>query len=199
MAVDQSMGVVEVLPLVVRDGRVLRCLSDDQASWQAAFDSTRHPGDVARAELERRNLTPIVVHSTSWRMEEERLVLSYVAVVADPGPGSGFGEDQVRPHDLARGTATAAPAAIQLDAVVEHAMRHLAWLARDDAAVQSALGTGWLEALRPYGPEPFSAFDVPCALSRKEGCMLRDRLPQPPARSATSGPALGAHNRPQAV
>ena len=186
MAVKQSMGVVEVVPLVLRDGRILRCLSDDLASWQAAFDAARHPGDVARAELERRELSPIVVHSTSWRMEGERLVLSYVAVVADPGSDAGFGEAHVRPHNLVRGTAIAAPAAIRLEEVVEHALRHLAWLVRDDAAVRNALGGGWLEALRPYGPEPFSAFDAPCALAPGEGCMSRGGSEQP-----LPSPAIG--------
>jgi len=174
MAVNQNIGVVEVLPLVLRDGRVLRCLSDGLASWQAAFAGASHPGDVARAELERRGLSPIVVHSTSWRMELGRLVLSYVAVVADPGYEAEFGEAQVEPDGLARGTATDAPANIDLDDVLEHALRHLAWLVQDDAAVRDALSAGWLEALRPYGPEPFSAFDRPCALSREEGCMAAE-------------------------
>ena len=171
MAVTQSMGVVEVVPLVLRDGRVLRCLSNDLASWQVALEAAHHPGDVARAELERRELSPIVVHSTSWRMENGRLVLTYAAVVTDPGPEAGFGEAQVRPHGLARGTATAAPAEIRLDEVVEHTLRHLAWLARTDEPIRKALGAEWLEALRPYGPEPFSAFDQPCALTQAQGCM----------------------------
>jgi hypothetical protein len=38
--------------------------------------------------------------------------------------------------------------------VLEHGLRHLAWLARDDAAVQSLLSEVWKRALADYVPEP---------------------------------------------
>jgi hypothetical protein len=38
---------------------------------------------------------------------------------------------------------------------VEHALRHMAWLAQDDAAVRAALSPGWLAVLAGYVPEPF--------------------------------------------
>jgi hypothetical protein len=39
--------------------------------------------------------------------------------------------------------------------VVEHALRHVAWLAQDDDAVKAALSPSWLAALAGYVPEPF--------------------------------------------
>jgi hypothetical protein len=41
--------------------------------------------------------------------------------------------------------------------VVEHGLRHLAWLVHEDEAIHDALAP-WAEALADYGPEPFRAF-----------------------------------------
>jgi hypothetical protein len=38
---------------------------------------------------------------------------------------------------------------------MEHALRHLAWLAVDDPAVSAELPRGWKVALADYVPEPF--------------------------------------------
>ncbi len=57
--------------------------------------------------------------------------------------------------DLARGGATEAPTAIATAAVIEHALRHLAWLIRDDPAVAERLADGWAQALGDHVPEPF--------------------------------------------
>jgi hypothetical protein len=56
---------------------------------------------------------------------------------------------------LARNSATEAAASIATSQVVEHALRHVAWLAQDDAAVRSALSPAWLAVLAGYVPEPF--------------------------------------------
>ena len=57
--------------------------------------------------------------------------------------------------DLARSEATVAPRDIATDQVVEHALRHLAWLAEDDPVVREELSAGWKAALATYVPEPF--------------------------------------------
>ena len=49
--------------------------------------------------------------------------------------------------DLARGGATTAPAAIGTAQVVEHGLRHLAWLAEDDPVVAARLDDPWRQAL----------------------------------------------------
>ena len=57
--------------------------------------------------------------------------------------------------DLARSEATVAPRDIATDQVVEHALRHLAWLAEDDPVVRGELSQAWNAALAAYVPEPF--------------------------------------------
>jgi hypothetical protein len=41
--------------------------------------------------------------------------------------------------------------------VVEHGLRHLAWLASDDPVVRAELPEAWQAALAGYVPEPFRA------------------------------------------
>ena len=58
-------------------------------------------------------------------------------------------------HELARGEATAAPREIATTQVIEHGLRHMAWLAKDDPAVAAELPDGWRNLLAEYVPEPF--------------------------------------------
>ena len=57
--------------------------------------------------------------------------------------------------ELARNTSADAATEIATAQVVEHALRHVAWLAQDDEAVQAALSPAWLAVLANYVPEPF--------------------------------------------
>ena len=57
--------------------------------------------------------------------------------------------------ELARGDATAAPREIATSQVVEHGLRHMAWLAQDDPVVAAELPAGWRILLADYVPEPF--------------------------------------------
>jgi hypothetical protein len=97
---------------------------------------------------------PLLVHSTSWRRGRGGVLLSFLVVI---------GEDQapdlasvpITRAELARNSATEAATKIAATQVVEHALRHMAWLAQDDAAVRAALSPAWLAALSGYVPEPF--------------------------------------------
>ena len=128
------------------------------ASWMLAVDGTTHPHEVVRAAMasELRSES-LVVHSTSWRHDAESrvLILTYVAVIAATSPPRGFVEQRIERAPLARGGATTPPARIQTEAVLSHAMEHLAWLLRVDPAVRSALPPEWAPALAPYVPESF--------------------------------------------
>jgi hypothetical protein len=149
---------LEILP-VFGDKRGLTWLKPiHAASLRIGLPPIAKPGDVVVQTLGWYELTPRVVHSTSWRLEDARVILTYVAVVADVlklPPDSLVGVS-VRRLDLARGDALAPPPAIGTEQVVEHALRHLSWLLQDDPAIRAAL-PDWLERLKEYEPEPFRA------------------------------------------
>jgi hypothetical protein len=125
-------------------------------SLRVGLPSTARPGDVVLETLGWYDLVPRVVHSTSWRHEEGRVVLTYVAVVETPSslPADALTGRPVARTDLARGDATAPPTGIGVDQVIEHALRHLSWLVRDDPAIAAAL-PDWGGLLDRYQPEPF--------------------------------------------
>jgi hypothetical protein len=107
-----------------------------------------HPQDAALSALAGARLAPVLLHSTSWRHEDGRVVLTYAAVVEVVANGH-----PVRPVwriPLARGTALTAPAVIEDDQVAAHALVHLAWLAGHDRAVAVALSDDWHDALAGY-------------------------------------------------
>ena len=59
--------------------------------------------------------------------------------------------------ELVRSDATAAPRLIGHEQVIEHGLRHMAWLAADDPVVGAELPPGWRSVLATYVPEPFRA------------------------------------------
>jgi hypothetical protein len=118
----------------------------------------RKPGEIVMESANRYGLTPLLVHSTSWRHEDARLVLTYVAAVERPAELTHYLADEpVARTDLARGDAFGPPPEIGVAQVLEHAFRHLAWLVKDDAVVGDRLGE-WAGFLERYEPEPFRAF-----------------------------------------
>jgi hypothetical protein len=97
---------------------------------------------------------PLLVHSTSWRRARGSVILSFIVVIGDEQapqyPGLSIGR-----AELARSAATEAPRSIAAPQVIEHGLRHLSWLVRDDKVVQSVLSDEWKEVLGGYLPEPF--------------------------------------------
>jgi hypothetical protein len=93
-----------------------------------------------------------LLHSTSWRWEGTAVILTFIAAIA-----KGGGESRLlsAAGEIARGSATAAPAEVDADQVLHHALRHLAWLGREDEAVRDSLSPGWREALSKYVPATF--------------------------------------------
>jgi hypothetical protein len=82
------------------------------------------------------------------------VILSFVVVI----DADLVGEMESAPigrADLARSAATAAPADIAHEQVIEHGLRHLAWLAVDDPVVAAELAGPWRTVLAGYIPEPF--------------------------------------------
>jgi hypothetical protein len=82
------------------------------------------------------------------------VILSFVVVIG-PELVNGMASVPIERAELARSAATAAPRSIATSAVVEHGLRHLAWLAQDDPAVAAELPPAWRPLLAAYVPEPF--------------------------------------------
>jgi hypothetical protein len=122
--------------------------------WYVEVADHEDPLTVVSSTVERVVGAPTVVHSTSWRRAREAVVLSFIAVI-DPRLVADLPSVRVARIELARNTATAAPTQILTAQVVEHGLRHLAWLVRDDPVVAAALGGGWAQLLDRYVPEPF--------------------------------------------
>jgi hypothetical protein len=97
---------------------------------------------------------PLLVHSTSWRRGASGVILSFLVVVGED-QANELASVPIGRAELARNTAADAATGIATAQVVEHALRHVAWLAQDDDAVQAALSPAWLAVLANYVPEPF--------------------------------------------
>ena len=122
--------------------------------WEPELDPTESIVDAV-AEV---GLAPVMVHSTSWRVVRRPVVLTFLVVVDPPASLPPSCEvEQVTRAELARGRATGAPENVHLSQVVEHGLRHLAWLVAEDGAIHDALAP-WGDALSDYAPEPFRAF-----------------------------------------
>jgi hypothetical protein len=97
---------------------------------------------------------PLLVHSTSWRRARGSVILSFVVVNRDDQAPELQGTPITR-AELARSAATAAPVSIAYQQVLEHGLRHLAWLLRDDDVVRATLSDQWKKVLAGYVAEPF--------------------------------------------
>ena len=144
------------LLIVHRVGDEIHALRPVHAdALRVGWSPGRTADEILADVLARYPLTARVLHSTSWRHVDDQVVLTYLAVVEMPEALSEHLLDgPVTRADLARGEATAAPRQIVVAQVLEHALRHLAWLVADDPAVAAAL-PDWRSLLAPYVPEPF--------------------------------------------
>ena len=127
---------------------------DGPVPWLLELGATEHPVEVVDRIVRDVVGDPLLIHSTSWRQDRGAVILSFVVVIAH-GLVGDMASRPVARTDLARSEATAAPRDIATDQVVEHALRHLAWLAEDDPVVREELSPGWKSALASYVPEPF--------------------------------------------
>jgi hypothetical protein len=124
------------------------------APWIIELGSADHPVEVVDRIVRDTVGLPRVIHSTSWRRDRDAVILSFVVVI-DGELVNGMESAPIGRAELARSEATAAPREIAHEQVLEHGLRHLAWLARDDSVVAAELSTGWRAALDSYVPEPF--------------------------------------------
>ena len=124
------------------------------APWLLELGPADHPVEVVTRVVRDVVGEPLLVHSTSWRRDRDAVILSFVVVI-DPALVRSMASLPIERTDLARGDATAAPHEVATAQVVEHGLRHMAWLAKDDPVVAAELPAGWRELLADYLPEPF--------------------------------------------
>ena len=103
-----------------------------------------------------RNLlgAPLLVHSTSWRRARGSVILSFIVVIGDDQASEIEGVPIGRAQ-LARNTATEAAKSVAAVQVIEHGLRHMSWLEKDDPVVRDILSDDWKRLLAGYVPEPF--------------------------------------------
>lgn len=144
----------EIMMLALSGGQLILAGPCGPAPWYVEIAEGADPMTVV-AEIARVNVgEPAVVHSTSWRQARGGVVLTF-AVVMEAAAVGALAHVPVHRAELVRGAAATAPAHIPSGPVIEHCLRHLAWLAKDDAVVANALPTGWLAVLEGYVAEPF--------------------------------------------
>jgi hypothetical protein len=124
------------------------------APWLIELGAGDHPVEVVARVVRDVVGPPILVHSTSWRRDRDAVILSFVVVI-DRAQVASMESAPIARAALARSEATAAPREIETSAVVEHGLRHLAWLAADDPTVAAELPPAWRPVLAAYVPEPF--------------------------------------------
>jgi hypothetical protein len=149
---------LEILAVGIRDAELFWLKPVHAESLRVGLRPAAKPGEVVLEVMRGYPLVPRVVHSTSWRYDEGRVILTYVVVVEPPGelPSGSLIAVPVSRTEIARGDSMAPPQAIGVAAVLEHAFRHLSWLVHDDPAIAASL-SGWTSILAGYEPEPFRA------------------------------------------
>lgn len=147
----------EIFLVWLNDDRLELTGPDGPVPWIVQLDDAEHPVESAGRIVRGWVGPPLLVHSTSWRREGAAVLLSFVAVIG-PDQVKGMASAPIPRSELARSEATSAPVAIAYAQVLEHGLRHLAWLAEDDEVVAGKLSPGWHRALAGYVPEPFRSF-----------------------------------------
>ena len=122
--------------------------------WYIEVGEDEDPLEVVRRLAHNLMGEPLLVHSTSWRRARGSVILSFLVVNHD-GQAQDLAGIPIGRAALARNTATAAAVKIGHEQVLEHGLRHLAWLVKDDEVVRSELSDRWKEVLADYVPEPF--------------------------------------------
>ncbi|MBV1854797.1 hypothetical protein [Catellatospora tritici] len=125
--------VVEVVLLSERNGRL--CYRDLR---EPLVDGV-HPDDLARRLAGLTLCVPgALLHSTSWRVDQASVVLTYAAL---PDRDPAVDARPVRVDAMSGGghPLTPSPHTVDLDAVAAHACRHLAMLATTDDTVEGVV------------------------------------------------------------
>jgi hypothetical protein len=149
---------LEAVVLYLDDDGIRHLSPHGRETVLAPWDPDLDPHEAIVDAVAELGLRPIMVHSTSWRAVPQLILLTFLVAVEAPTQIPETHDVQlVTRAELARGRATGPPPQVHLSQVVEHGLRHLAWLVREDEAIHQALAS-WSRVLSEYEPEPFRAF-----------------------------------------
>ncbi len=149
----------EVFVVAMTAGGPVLSGPDGPQAWHIETHGGGHPMDEVRDVIDRALGEVELFHSTSWRWDRDSVVLTFLAVV-DATRVAGMAATPIDRTRLARSSATRAPEVIGSPQVLEHALRHLAWLAREDEVVGGTLDGEWHRVLAGYVPAPFEQLEV---------------------------------------
>src|SRR5438270_2548612 len=132
----------EVFVLRMREGRPELAGPCGPDPWYIEVGANDDPVEVVTRLAANLMGTPLLVHSTSWRRARGSVILSFVVVNRDDQAPELAGIPIAR-AELARSEATKGPTSIAYQQVLEHGLRHLAWLVGDDEVVRATLSDDW--------------------------------------------------------
>ena len=166
----ENMAVVPEVWPVAADRVGIWLISGDDAWRTMAVAADSEPHFELELELMARGVRDRVtlMHSTSWRIDGPRLIVTYMAVVQAgdlvrgiwPGarPITTTLADAVgRPPTHA---ATEPPAPRYID-VLMHGLRHVKYLQEHDATIAAAMGELWRQHLAPFEPTLAEMYSEP--------------------------------------
>lgn len=147
--------LIELFPVYLSNGMPYVLIPGGEESWQFPMPGSRPAHELVKSELSAYNLEGEIIHSTSWRQDREKLLITYLAVVRKPEKiPAGWEAFPVAATGLVRGGTTSPPENIPAGAVIHHAFQHLAWLFQTDPVVRKTLAESWEETLRPFQAQP---------------------------------------------
>jgi hypothetical protein len=157
-AVAAAGASIEAVVLYLGPEGICHLSPHGSPTVRATWDPDLDPHEVIVDAVASLGLAPIMVHSTSWRILKRQIVLTFLVAVEPPRTiPAPYEAELVARVELARGRATGPPPEVHVSQVVEHGLRHLAWLVQEDEEIHRALAD-WTHALGEYEPEPFRAF-----------------------------------------
>jgi len=152
-----SGQTLEAIVIFLDEAGIHHLSPSGRETLRVAWDPDFTPAEAVVDAVAEQGLDPFMVHSTSWRVVDEDIWLTFIVVVEPPATISRELDDElVVRAELARGHLMGPPAEVHTAQVVEHGLRHLAWLVGDDEQIRDVL-PAWAEALEGYEREPFRA------------------------------------------
>lgn len=117
------------------------------------------PNETVRHSVEEKLcVSPSVVHSTSWRYEDASFLLTYLTVLPWQERFRSFSPQPIRDSVRVRGDHLYPPLHLSHEAVLTHALDHLALLLSRDESIALMIAPVWTSILETRLPAPAYAF-----------------------------------------